>query len=445
MGLRGRALPLAALVAAASVVASVCGGGAAARVNGDTTPPSLSIQNVTTPATTDCGSTFCATVSYTYSVSDPDNTPDQITVSCNRPSGSVDVAGQQMVTCQATDPAGNFSPQVMFTVNVTVPPPTFQNVPAPTAVTASSSQGAVVTFVPPTAVDVGGQSVPVNCDHLSGLTYPIGNTTVVCTAQIKRTDSVGNAITGLPSATTQFTVTVSPPASGSGGGGGAASSGGGGTSSGGGGASSGGGGGGTSSGGGGTSSGGGGGSTTGGGSSPGSGTTKDTTAPTLAPHSNLTVAATSRRGATVSYAVSVSDPDNTSGELTVVCAPRSGSTFGLGPDATTKSTTVTCTASDSGGNQAAPLSFEVTVLGVHSQFVALRRSVQSSGTVSRSIRTQLVSQLILAERYFAAGASRSEREQLNAFVRRALGLPASAGDAPARWIEAARRIATVSG
>src|SRR5436853_219299 len=65
-----------------------------------------------------------------------------------------------------------------------------------------------------------GQSVPVTCAHQSGLVYPLGVTTVACTAQITRNDSQGNPISGLPSAATQFTITITTQSSGGGGGGG---------------------------------------------------------------------------------------------------------------------------------------------------------------------------------------------------------------------------------
>ncbi|HSO93350.1 MAG TPA: Ig-like domain repeat protein, partial [Candidatus Dormibacteraeota bacterium] len=53
--------------------------------------------------------------------------------------------------------------------------------PAKITVPATSSAGAVVTFTPPSASD---EETPlaVICDHASGSTFPIGSTTVTCTA-----------------------------------------------------------------------------------------------------------------------------------------------------------------------------------------------------------------------------------------------------------------------
>ena len=65
------------------------------------------------------------------------------------------------------------------------------------AVTASSSSGAVATFNPTATDDVDG-TVPVICTSASGSIFPIGTTTVTCTA----TDNAGNIASG------NFTVSV---------------------------------------------------------------------------------------------------------------------------------------------------------------------------------------------------------------------------------------------
>jgi LPXTG-motif cell wall-anchored protein len=56
-----------------------------------------------------------------------------------------------------------------------------------------------VTFEPPTASDNSGVAPTVSCDRASGSTFPIGVTTVTCTA----VDGAGNA------ASSSFTITVS--------------------------------------------------------------------------------------------------------------------------------------------------------------------------------------------------------------------------------------------
>jgi HYR domain len=78
------------------------------------------------------------------------------------------------------------------------PTPTISNVPADITAEATGPSGAAVTFSSPTAVDADGNPVIVNCDHTSGSTFPLGTTTVTCTA----TDGQGST------ATATFHVTV---------------------------------------------------------------------------------------------------------------------------------------------------------------------------------------------------------------------------------------------
>jgi HYR domain len=58
------------------------------------------------------------------------------------------------------------------------------NVPANITVNATSSQGATVTYTPPTATDESGDNPgpSVNCNPASGSIFPIGTTKVTCTA-----------------------------------------------------------------------------------------------------------------------------------------------------------------------------------------------------------------------------------------------------------------------
>jgi hypothetical protein len=314
----------------------------------------------------------------------------------------------------------------------------------------------VVTFVKPTAVDVGGRAVEVSCDQPSGITYPVGTTTVTCTATIKRTDSVGNPIT-YTTGTTQFSVTVTPAAaSGGGSSGGGASGGGTGVPSGGG--SSGGGaiGGGTGVPGAGGSSGptaGGSAGSTSGGSSGGNGTTgangtagvnQGAGAPTIAEKTDMTVDATTPRGATVNYSVTASD-HNTAAQVAISCLPASGSTFELGPNGTTKSTTVTCRAQDSAGNAATPMSFTVTVVGGHDEIAAVEAQLSAAKNLSKSQKTALRSVLVRADRYMAAGAKARAKSQLNSFIRKVVQLPAPLTNAPTLWIQSARRLIGILG
>jgi len=318
--------------------------------------------------------------------------------------------GTGLVTCQAKDAAGNLSQPVSFSVTVTVPPPIFHDVPGPITFQATSQAGAVATFVPPTASDVGGQSDAVTCDHLSGIAYPIGTTTVTCTASVIRNDSNGNPVT-FATGSAQFTITITASTSGGGGGGSGGGGGGGGGGSGGGG---------------------------------GGGGLPDTTAPTIEPHPNLSINATTPRGAVVGFTVTAADIDNQPTDLTITCVPLSGATLPLAAHAGTKTTAVTCTARDPAGNQSAPMSFAVTVLGAHAQIDTLERQVIGARLLSAATRVGLVSSLQKADQLVLRHAPGRAESQMTTFVtavRRCRASPATRR----KWNAAAARIIAVLG
>jgi hypothetical protein len=89
--------------------------------------------------------------------------------------------------------------QVTYTLDQT--PPIMSGVPGDISVDATSSGGAVVDWTPPTATDNFDPNPTVTCDHGPGTTYPLGTTTVTCTA----TDAAGNQ------SVQSFTVTVTYP------------------------------------------------------------------------------------------------------------------------------------------------------------------------------------------------------------------------------------------
>lgn len=406
-----------AVLVAASAVMTVGAGGAGAHLATDTTPPTINgAGDITATATMGCGQTFCTTVTWPFTVSDPDDPPDQITVVCNNPNGQTYLWGQTHTTCQARDPAGNLSVPVAFNVYVNVPPPTFQNVPGPLTYPATGPAGGPATFTPPTAVDVAGQAAAVSCDHESGIVYPPGTTTVTCTAQIQRKDSNGNPIGGLPSATAQFTITITAQSSGGGSGGGSGGSGGSGGGS-------------------------------GGGTPPPAGTPPpphDATAPVLQPHPNVRVNATRTRGAEATFAVSATDPDDQPMQLTVMCTPASGTVFPLGAHATTKTTVVTCRAHDAAGNQSAASTFAVTVLGAHDQLVSLERQVTAVRALSAANRVGLVSILQRADTFVRRNARGLADAKLASFIETVERSHVSLA-ARSRWVNAAARVITVLG
>ena len=120
------------------------------------------------------------------------------TVGCGPTSGSTFSIGDTAVTCSATDTAG-LTVSGTFTVTVNdLEPPVLVGVPGNISVDAApGASSQAVTFVAPTATDNRGVQ-GVGCDRPSGTLFPVGVTTVTCTA----TD-----ISGL-TASKGFTVTV---------------------------------------------------------------------------------------------------------------------------------------------------------------------------------------------------------------------------------------------
>jgi hypothetical protein len=138
-----------------------------------------------------------AVVNYTVTATDDSGSPP--TVSCTPPSGSTFPVGQTTVNCTASD--GTNTASASFTVTVTfvdAAGPTFSGVPSNRVVEANGPSGSVVAYTEPTATDVAEGPKPVSCNPASGSTFPLGGTTVTCTAS----DSHGNT------SSASFTVTV---------------------------------------------------------------------------------------------------------------------------------------------------------------------------------------------------------------------------------------------
>jgi hypothetical protein len=121
---------------------------------------------------------------------------------CDPPSGSTFPLGITTVTCIATNPVSGATATGWFDVTVRAPnqPPTLQ-LPADIVVTATSPDGAYVEYTGLSAGD-DGTSIDLDCTAWSGRIFPIGVTTVTCTA----TDDHGLTTTG------SFTITVNPVA-----------------------------------------------------------------------------------------------------------------------------------------------------------------------------------------------------------------------------------------
>jgi hypothetical protein len=160
--------------------------------------------DITTSANMPCGQSYCAQVYFTFTATG--GTPPYNFV-CGAYPGSLFTVGSHGVGCMAQDSRGNSTPMSTFTITVTdyvhdVTPPVFQNVPGPITATADASGRAVLSFTPLTAIDAHDGPVPVHCQPSSGGpdAFPVGVTTVTCTAQ----DSSANT------ATASFTITVTP-------------------------------------------------------------------------------------------------------------------------------------------------------------------------------------------------------------------------------------------
>jgi large repetitive protein len=160
----------------------------------DTTAPGLSIPDGTLSA--EATSSEGATV--TFDATANDLVDSSVEISCTPASGSSFAFGTTSVTCTATDDSGNTATDSfdVLVVDTTAPALT---VPANASAEATSSSGAVVTFEGATATDAADANPAVTCSAASGDTFPLGTTSVSCTA----TDASGNSSTG------SFSVTVS--------------------------------------------------------------------------------------------------------------------------------------------------------------------------------------------------------------------------------------------
>ena len=151
----------------------------------DTTGPALSLPApIVTTATGAAG----AAVSYTATANDL--VAGGVVVTCAPVSGSTFPVAVTTVNCSATDGANTSAGS--FTVTVTNSAPTI-TVPGQQMVEAADATGSNVNFVPaPTATDPQEGSLVPSCSHDSGSHFPLGSTTVTCTA----TDSGGASATG---------------------------------------------------------------------------------------------------------------------------------------------------------------------------------------------------------------------------------------------------------
>jgi hypothetical protein len=130
----------------------------------------------------------------TYTVTAVDSAGAPVAVVCVPPSGSGFRLGQSNVTCTAT--SGGVSASCTFRVTVVDTLPPVVTCSSNITVSATSPSGAVVTYIASATDPCGIASF--ECTPPPGSTFPIGATTVTCTA----VDGVSNTIS------CSFTVTV---------------------------------------------------------------------------------------------------------------------------------------------------------------------------------------------------------------------------------------------
>jgi Domain of unknown function DUF11/HYR domain/FG-GAP-like repeat/FG-GAP repeat len=166
---------------------------ATATTTASNTPPTITCPaNLSVP--NDLG--LCSAVVNFPVIPVTDNCPG-VVVSCTPPSGSAFPIGQTGVNCTATD-TGGASVSCSFSVTVTDTQPVAIVCPSNVVVTALPGQCTpAVTYSPPSVID-NCPNATSSCVPPSGSAFPVGVTTVGCTA----TDAAGHT------ATCSFTVTV---------------------------------------------------------------------------------------------------------------------------------------------------------------------------------------------------------------------------------------------
>jgi HYR domain len=160
----------------------------------DTTPPSLSgVPSGFNESTEDPSGKV-----ESWSASASDTVDGSVPVNCTSASGTKFPIGTTHVTCSATDSSGNTS-SASFDVTLTLEDHTAPtlHLPSSFSVDTENPGGRTVTYSA-TATDNVDPSPDVSCSPASGSNFPIGTTTVNCTAK----DNSNNQSSG------SFTITV---------------------------------------------------------------------------------------------------------------------------------------------------------------------------------------------------------------------------------------------
>jgi hypothetical protein len=148
----------------------------------DTTGPTITVPAM---LTLEANSPAGAIGTFTATASDPSGVNGAVT--CTYPSGTRFPIGNTTVSCSATDTVGNTATASFNVLVQDTLPPTVTAPPNQTA-TQTSADGAVVTYPAPAVFESGSGVVSQSCTPASGTQFPVGKTTVTCTA----TDNAGN-------------------------------------------------------------------------------------------------------------------------------------------------------------------------------------------------------------------------------------------------------------
>jgi hypothetical protein len=161
------------------------------------TPPTITVpDDFTIEGDTTGGWTAAFVVGATDAEDSPDPSP-----TCSAAIGDVLPLGTTTVSCSVTD-SGKLSASDSFDVTVVDTTAPALTVPGSASVTTSDPGGTAVTYGFATASDIVDSSPTVGCTPASGSVFPVGTTTVTCTAS----DDRGNSSSG----TVQVTVDYVP-------------------------------------------------------------------------------------------------------------------------------------------------------------------------------------------------------------------------------------------
>lgn len=149
------------------------------------TPPTLTVPS---SFSVEGNTTGGAIVTYAVGATDAEDDPDPTPV-CDPASGAFFALGTTTVDCTVTDHHGATASGSFDVTVVDTTAPELVGVPGDQSATTADASGAVITYTDPTATDIVDANPTVSCVPASGSTFPVGHSTVTCTA----TDATSNS------------------------------------------------------------------------------------------------------------------------------------------------------------------------------------------------------------------------------------------------------------